>query len=331
MKQAPNDRPIVYQIVTDRIIASLKEGIIPWEKPWKAPTFAGGTFPRNFVTGKPYRGVNVFLLWGTRFSSPFWLTFKQALELGGNVRKGEKGSQIVFYKQLRSRKVKTDDVPVTKDSSKEDDRAPFILTYYTVFNVEQCDGLTIPIVEPTPVLPVDADDTCEAIVSGWTGRPTIRTEEVNEGRAYYRPMTDSVHLPARFRFIDTAHYYATLFHELVHSTGHESRLARTFGTSFGDELYSKEELVAETGAAFLCAIAGIATKHTEQNTAAYIQNWISKLEQDNRLIVQAAASAQRAVDLITGHSFEGQNAEEGEGSAEDTGAPSFQHADALAA
>ena len=331
MKQTPTDRPSVYQIVTDRIIASLKEGLIPWEKPWKAPAFAGGSFPRNFVTGKPYRGVNVFLLWGTSFCSPFWLTFKQALELGGIVRKGEKGAQIVFYKQLRSRKVKTDDAPTTKDGSKEDDRAPFILTYYTVFNVEQCDGLTIPTVQPTPALPVDADETCEAIVSGWAGRPTIRTEEVNEGHAYYRPATDSVHLPARFRFIDTAHYYATLFHELVHSTGHESRLARTSGSSFGDELYSKEELVAETGAAFLCAFGGIATKHTEQNTAAYIQNWISKLEQDNRLIVQAAARAQRAVDLITGHSFEDQNTEDGEGSAEDTGAPSLQHAELLAA
>ena len=330
MKQTTNDRPNVYQIVTDRIIASLKDGIIPWEKPWKAPTFAGGNFPRNFVTGKPYRGVNVFLLWGTHFSSPLWLTFKQALELGGNVRKGEKGSQIVFYKQLRSRKAMAEEAPTPKDSSKED-RASFILTYYTVFNVEQCEGLTIPTVEPAPALPVDTDETCEAIVSGWAGRPTIRTEEVNEGRAYYRPATDSVHLPARFRFIDTAHYYATLFHELVHSTGHESRLARTFGSSFGDEMYSKEELVAETGAAFLCAIAGIATRHTEQNTAAYIQNWISKLEQDNRLIVQAAASAQRAVDLITGHSFEGQNAEEGEESAEDTGAPSFQPVELLAA
>ena len=331
MKKTYPDRPSVYQIVTDRIIASLREGIIPWEKPWKAPTFAGSSFPRSFVTGKPYRGVNVLLLWGTRFSSPFWLTFKQALELGGNVRKGEKGAQIVFYKQLQTRKVKTCEAPVIKDGSQEDDRAPFILSYYTVFNVEQCDGLTIPTSEAVPALLVDADDTCEAIVSGWAARPTIRTEEVNEGRAYYRPATDSVHLPARFRFIDTAHYYATLFHELVHSTGHDSRLARKFGNSFGDELYSKEELVAETGAAFLCAIAGIATKHTEQNTAAYIQNWIGKLEQDNHLIVQAVASAQRAVDLITGHSFTGQNAEEGEGSAGDTGAPSCQHSELLAA
>lgn len=330
MKKPTTDRPNVYQIVTARIIASLKQGI-PWEKPWKTPTFPGGSFPRNFFTGKSYRGVNVFLLWGTRFTSPFWLTFKQASELGGTVRKGEKGSQIVFYKQLWSREDKAEDTPTTKDVCRDNDRAPFILTYYTVFNVEQCEGLTIPTIEPTPTLPVDVDDTCEAIVSGWAGRPTIRTEVASEGRAYYRPGTDSVHIPARFRFINTAHYYATLFHELVHSTGHENRLARSIRNRFGDELYSKEELVAETGAAFLCAIAGISTRHTEQNTTSYIQNWISKLEQDDRLIVQAAASAQRAVDLITGHSLETQNPEEEEGSADVIGASSFQHVELLAA
>src|SRR5208282_6708715 len=119
-----------------------------------------------------------------------------------------------------------------------------------------------------------------------------------EYSAYYRPSTDSVHMPVRSRFVDAPHYYSTLFHELVHSTGHESRLNRTFGDRFGDELYSKEELVAEMGAAFLCAIAGIATEHTDRHTTAYIQNWIEKLEEDNRLIVHAAANAQRAVDLI---------------------------------
>ena len=331
MKKTHTDRLNVYQIVTDRIIGSLKEGIIPWEKPWQNPTFSGGSFPRNFRTGKSYRGVNVFLLWGTRHTSPFWLTFKQALELGGNVRKGEKGSQIVFYKQLCSRENKTEEVPAGRDGKTTNERAPFVLTYYTVFNVEQCEGLTIPMVESAPIQSVSVSETCEAIVNGWATRPAIRTEVASEGRAYYRPNTDSVHLPARFRFIDTAHYYATLFHELVHSTGHESRLARAFGERFGDESYSKEELVAETGAAFLCALVGIATKHTEQNTTAYIQNWISKLEQDNRLIVQAAASAQRAVDLIVGHSFEAQQDEEGEGSADDNGISSSQTVELLAA
>src|ERR1700689_3173804 len=134
--------------------------------------------------------------------------------------------------------------------------------------------------------------------------PRALSQQPRRVRAYYRPSTDSVHMPARSRFVDAPHYYSTLFHELIHSTGHESRLNRTFGDRFGDELYSKEELVAEMGAAFLCAIAGIANEHTDRNTTAYIQNWISKLEADNRLVIHAAANAQRAVDSILGISFE---------------------------
>lgn len=140
------------------------------------------------------------------------------------------------------------------------------------------------------------------------GEPSrASSQQPTEYRAYYRPSTDSVHIPARSRFVDAPHYYSTLFHELIHSTGHESRLNRTFGDRFGDELYSKEELVAEMGAAFLCAIAGIANEHTDRNTTGYIQNWIEKLEEDNRLIVHATANAQRAVDLILGSTFEEEN------------------------
>ena len=134
---ATTPKPNIYQIVTDRIIQSLKAGVIPWEKPWKTPHFNAGPFPRNFRTGKPYRGVNILLLWSSPYSSPFWLTFKQAQELKGVVRKGERGTQIVFYKQLHNRK----DDEKTTDNEKE--RAPFVLCYYTVFNVEQCDGLTL--------------------------------------------------------------------------------------------------------------------------------------------------------------------------------------------
>jgi antirestriction protein ArdC len=137
--------------------------------------------------------------------------------------------------------------------------------------------------------------------------PALYLNSPNEYRAYYRPSTDSVHMPARSRFVDTPHYYGTLFHELVHSTGHASRLNRTFGDRFGDELYSKEELVAEMVAAFLCAIAGIANEHTGHNTTSYIQNWIARLEEDNRLIIHAAANAQRAVDMILGSMFEEEN------------------------
>jgi antirestriction protein ArdC len=299
MKKAKtSNRPSIYQTVTDRIISSLKAGVIPWEKPWKTPRFAGGPFPRNFFTGKPYRGINVMLLWSSDYSSPFWLTFKQAQELKGHVRKGEVGTPIVFYKQLPEDNK-------TNENKDEDERAPFLLCHYTVFNVEQCDGLTLPeLDEPTNAPDVDEDEFCEGIVTAWASRPALHLTSPTEHRAYYRPGTDSVHMPARSRFVDTAHYYSTLFHELVHSTGHTSRLNRTFGDRFGDELYSKEELVAEMGAAFLCAIAGIANEHTDRNTTAYIQNWISKLNEDNRLVIHAAANAQRAVDCILGESFE---------------------------
>ena len=297
-KTKSSNRPSIYQTVTDRIISSLKAGVIPWEKPWKAQRFAGGPFPRNFHTGKPYRGINVLLLWSSHYSSPFWLTFKQAHELKGHVRKGEAGTPIVFYKQLPEDK-KTD------ENKEEDERAPFLLCHYTVFNVEQCDGLNLPEIEKLTAEPeVDKDELCEGIVTGWANRPALHLTSPTEYRAYYRPSTDSVHMPARSRFVDAPHYYSTLFHELIHSTGHTSRLNRTFGDRFGDELYSKEELVAEMGAAFLCAIAGIANEHTDRNTTAYIQTWISKLESDNRLVIHAAGNAQRAADCILGDHFE---------------------------
>jgi antirestriction protein ArdC len=291
----------LYQVVTDRIVNSLKEGVIPWEKPWKASQYTGGPFPRNFATGRPYRGINVMLLWSSCYSSPFWITFNQARELKGTVRKGEKGTQIVFYKQLRDRTQKNEN-----PTEAEDRRRPFVLTYHTVFNVEQCEGLTLPEIEKPTTTPnaIEQDEACEAIVTGWTNGPSLHLTSQSEMRAYYSPSTDAVHMPARNRFIDAPHFYSTLYHELVHSTGHESRLNRTFGARFGDELYSKEELVAEMGAAFLCAISGIANEHTDRNTTAYLQSWISKLEEDNRLIVHAAANAQRAVDAIVGTTFE---------------------------
>lgn len=286
----------VYQTVTNRIIASLKAGVIPWEKPWQSPRFTGGPFPRNFRTGKPYRGINIMLLWSCDFDSPFWLTFNQAKELRGSVRKGEKGTQIVFYKQLTGDQKKDDE-----QTDEEERRAPFVLTYHTVFNVEQCDGLTLPEIEQ-PIRPneVEIDETCEAIVGGWSNRPSLHLTSETEYRAYYRPSTDSVHMPARAHFVDAPHYYSTLFHELLHSTGHESRLNRTFGAHFGDDLYTKEELIAEMGAAFLCASAGIANQLTERNTTAYIQSWIAKLEEDRSIVIQAASAAQKGADLIIG-------------------------------
>lgn len=205
-------RPSIYQTVTDRIIASLKAGVIPWEKPWKTPRYAGGPFPRNFYTGKPYRGINVLLLWSSEYNSPFWLTFKQAQALKGTVRKGEHGTQISFYKQLPEHAKKDE------KGSGEDERVPFVLCHYTVFNVEQCDGLTLPEISQPAIAPeIDEDELCESIVTGWESRPALHLNSPTEYRAYYRPSTDSVHMPARSRFVDAPHYYSTLFHELVHN------------------------------------------------------------------------------------------------------------------
>src|ERR1017187_6976473 len=167
-KTSTTPRPNIYQIVTDRIIQSLKAGVIPWEKPWQSPHFTGGPFPRNLLTGKPYRGVNVLLLWSSSYASPFWLTFKQAQELKGAVRKGEKGTQIVFYKQLPEHAEKDE------EDTSEDGRVPFVLCHYTVFNVEQCDGLTLPEIEqPTNAPEIDEDELCASIVSRWKNRPAL--------------------------------------------------------------------------------------------------------------------------------------------------------------
>lgn len=202
-RKSSSNRPSIYQTVTDRIISSVKVGLIPWEKPWKAPRFTGGPFPRNFYTGKPDRGINVLLLWSTECSSLFWLTFKQAQDLKGTVRKGEHGTPIVFYKQLPEH-AKNDD-----ENTVEEERVPFVLCHYTVFNVEQCDGLTLPEIEqPANVPAIEENEVCEGIVTGWENRPTLHLTSGAEYRVYYRPSTDSVHMAARHHFVDAPHYYS---------------------------------------------------------------------------------------------------------------------------
>lgn len=309
-----------YETVTARIIESLQAGVIPWAKPWK-DNGTSSPFPRNFKTGSPYRGANILVLWATRYTSPYWLAFKQAKELGGTVRKGEKGTQILFWK-IGKQDAKRGQ-PIEAETSEENDRKSFFCRSYTVFNVEQCDGLKVP--ETVCSLPaIDQDDRCEAIVTGWATRPALELDNAHQGRAFYRPRTDTVHMPTRNRFVDAPHYYATLFHELMHSTGHQTRLDRAFGSTFGDELYSKEELVAEVGSGFLCAIAGIANERTEQNTTAYIQNWITALKGDSRLVIAAASAAQKAADLIVGYTFEDESQDDNTaGEAGDTGSPVY--------
>jgi antirestriction protein ArdC len=271
-----------YDRITDRIIALLEQGTVPWHKPWKART----GLPRNFVSQKPYRGINVFLLIAMMYESPLWLTFRQVSRLGGSVRKGEKACPVVFWKQLKF-----------EDKESGEQKKKRLLRFYHVFNVAQCDGLKIG-TEPVEAS-VNGVIKPEEIVAGMPQAPIIKH---GMAHAYYSPREDYVGLPARERFDRTEGYYSTLFHELVHSTGHEKRLKRstlTESAGFGSNPYCKEELIAEMGAAFLCGQAEIAER-TIDNSAAYLKGWLEQLRQDKLLIIQAAAQAQRAADFILG-------------------------------
>jgi len=276
----------VYDQITERIITLLTQGTVPWQKPWQART----GLPRNLVSQKPYRGINVFLLLAMSYESPFWLTFRQALQLGGTVRKGEKSCPVVFWKQTT----------FEDKESGEPQKIP-LLRYYHVFNVAQCDGLktgTGPVEEP-----VNGIIKPDEIVAHMPQRPEIKH---GMARAFYSPREDCVGLPVRERFERAEGYYATLFHELVHATGHESRLNRltlTEKAGFGSNPYCKEELIAEIGAAFLCGQAEIAER-TIDNSAAYLNGWLEQLRSDKTLIVQAAAQAQKAADFILGNGTE---------------------------
>ena len=279
-------RQTVYEQITDRIISMLETGTVPWRKPWNVQT----GLPRNLVTKKAYRGINTFLLHAMSYESPFWLTFRQAQELGGTVRKGEKACPVVFWRQLE----------VEDKESHEIEKIP-MLRFYSVFNTAQVDGLkNIPATVETPAT---VSTTAEEIVALMPKRPEIKH---GLAKAFYSPSVDMVAMPDRARFDTEPGYFATLFHELIHATGHKTRLNRptlTESAGFGSNPYCKEELIAEMGAAFLCGQAGIAENIIE-NSAAYLQNWLGQLQNDKALIVQAAAQAQKAADFILGTKFE---------------------------
>ena len=278
-------RQTVYEQITERIIAMLQTGTVPWRKPWNVQT----GLPRNLVTKKVYRGINTFLLHAMSYESAYWLTFRQAQQLGGTVRKGEKACPVVFWKQLE----------VEDKESHEIEKIPMLRFYY-VFNTAQVDGLkNIPATVETPAT---VSTTAEEIVAMMPKRPEIKH---GLAKAFYSPSVDVVAMPDRARFDTEAGYFATLFHELTHASGHKSRLNRqtlTESAGFGSNPYCREELIAEMGAAFLCGQAEIAER-TIDNSAAYINNWLERLRNDKMLIVQAAAQAQKATDFILGKSF----------------------------
>jgi antirestriction protein ArdC len=278
-----------YERITERIVGLLEQGTVPWHKPWSVTT----GMPRNLITQKPYRGINPFLLLAAGYESPHWLTFRQAIQLGGTVKQGEKACPVVFWKPMQ----------ITDEQSGETEKIPLLRLYY-VFNVAQCDGLKkIPAEETSSFAVTAAVD----IVAGMPQPPIVKH---GMSHAYYSPANDIIGLPERKRFDTEDAYHATLFHELVHCTGHEKRLKRASimeRNGFGSDPYCKEELIAELGAAFLCGHAGI-VERTIDNSAAYLEGWLKQLNQDKTLIVYAAAQAQKAADFILGKSMESEAA-----------------------
>jgi len=285
----------LYSEITKQIVAMLEKGVVPWRSPILGRSTAG--HPKNLNTGKPYRGVNVFLLAFTAYmkgyESAFWLTYDQARGRGGVVRKGEKSSMVIFWKPLE----------VTDEKTKEK-KTTFVLRYYNVFNVDQCDQIDkpdAPKFTPSEVKPIE---TAERIIKGYADGPVI---EHGGSQAYYRPIEDKIRIPAPERFQNTELYFATLLHETSHSTGHSKRLDRKLDKElrpFGSPDYGKEELIAEMSAAFLCGEAGIVPAVVE-NQAAYISGWLGQLKSDKKLVIQAAGAAARSADWILGRRNQG--------------------------
>ncbi|HEY1684366.1 MAG TPA: zincin-like metallopeptidase domain-containing protein [Tepidisphaeraceae bacterium] len=278
----------LYAEVTNQIIAMLEKGVVPWRSPILGRQSAG--HPKNLESGKPYRGINVFMLaftaWAQGYESAYWLTFNQAKQRGGAVKKGEKASMVVFWKEYE----------VADKETGKAKKVP-ILRYYNVFNAVQCEGIEIPDAvkfEPLDFKPIEA---AEAMVKGYADAPAI---EHGGQQACYRPSTDMVRMPEPSRFASAEEYYSTLFHELGHSTGHSKRLDRKLDTDpkpFGTADYGREELIAEMSAAFLCGHAGIQPAVIE-NQAAYLRGWLKQLKDDKRLVIAAGGAAQKAADWI---------------------------------
>lgn len=280
----------VYETITSTIMTALKKGVVPWRKPWHVQSHA----PVNAVSNKAYRGVNVFLLGLSKFRDHRWLTLKQAGDLGGRVRAGQKATMVVFWKHWEPKELDPD------ASSK---RIP-ILRYYHVFNVEQCEGLTLSSLhEAKPLKEHERIERADLLVRHMPDPPTIR-EQGNS--AWYRPSDDLVQIPPLASFESADGFYGTLFHELGHATGHHKRLNRNGVTGeirFGSSDYSKEELVAELTAAFCCATVSLDNSFIG-DAASYINGWLKALQNDPKAVVIAAAQAQKAADYIRGVTYQ---------------------------
>lgn len=288
-----------YQMVTDRICAMLEQGFIPWDRPWAMVSDCAWSGNDGHV----YSLLNQFMLadpqkkyknWDelVKDVAGEWVTFKQAADRGGNVRKGEHGRKVVFFTM----------VPKRDEDGNETDKMFPIITWSTVFKVSQCDGIEQKFhTDADTLYDFDPDKTADEVADGYITREGITLVQKHCNKACYSPTLDTVTLPLPEQFRDSSEYYSTLFHELTHSTGHERRLNRIIKTAaFGSDDYSAEELVAEIGSASILATLGIEDDTSFRNSAAYVQNWLKALKNDKRLIVTASAKAEKAIKLILG-------------------------------
>jgi len=277
----------VYEVIAESITNALDKGVVPWRKPWNAEQMT----PRN-MKGVPYRGINVWLLMLQGHGSPYWATYKQVNEAGGTIVAGAEGTPIVFWSRY--------EVEDENAGGEKTVKSIPVIRYYKVFNQSQIKGIEFP---PLPTVgksefsPIEA---AERVISSMPKRPDI--SDNGGAKAYYVPSQDSIHMPSKDTFESADGYYATLFHEMAHSTGHSSRLARKSvdeAAPFGSDIYAQEELVAEFASAFLCGETGISPSVIE-NAAAYIAGWKRAIKDDTRAVISAASKAQKAADYILG-------------------------------
>ncbi|MBD9561058.1 ArdC family protein [Ensifer sp. ENS03] len=277
-----------YQRITDAVIEQLEAGTKPWVRPWRGNS-RGSLVPRR-VNGEAYRGINVLMLWLASelagYEENTWLTYRQAQEFGGQVRKGEKGTLVVKYGTF-----------APKEREDDDNRGIPYLKGYTAFNVEQIEKLSQEFYRPTEELPTTQVPHLEAVETFVRNTGAVIT--YGGTTACFRPTPDDILLPERARFVDEVHLYSTLLHEMSHWSGAKHRLNRNLTGRFGSESYAIEELVAELSASFLCADLGVA-HDPRGNTASYLESWLKVLKNDKRAIVSAAARAQAAADYLHG-------------------------------
>ena len=287
-------RTNLYDDITDKIIAELEDGRLPWVQPWgTAAVQAPLAMPRNASTGRQYSGINVLILWGAviqqGYPTQHWLTFRQALSLGGNVRKGERGTTVVYADRFTPE----DEKRRARETGEDANSIPF-LKRFTVFNAAQCEGLPDDItVEAPPPPPGLIEPRVEELIAA-----TGIDFRIGGNRAFYVPSQDYVQVPPPQAYFEPINWHRTALHEMGHATGHASRLGRDFSGAFGTKKYAFEELIAEISSAFCCASLGIVptVRHAD-----YIGSWLEVMREDSRAIVRAASQASKAADWLLAH------------------------------